>query len=558
PAGGRPRGAAVSAFGVSGTNAHVILEAPAGEPVPPPGPAPAVVAVPVSGRGPAGLRAQARRLAEHLDAHPEQDLADVAWSLAATRAALPDRAVVVGRDRAVVREQLLDLAGAAPLAGPARPGGRVAFVFPGQGSQWAGMAVDLLDSEPVFAASIARCEEAFAPLADWSLTAVLRAAGPLERVDVVQPVLFAVMVSLAELWRSRGVEPDVVVGHSQGEIAAACVAGVLSLEDAARVVLLRSQSLAVLAGQGGMASVALPEPEVTDRIAPWAGRLGVATVNGPAAVVVSGEVAALEEFMAACAADGVRVRRVDVDYASHGVQVEAIHDRLLEVLAPVAPRTGTIEMHSTVGADLTGVEFAGAEYWYRNLRHTVRFADAVRTLAGRGVTEFVEVSPHPVLTVGIQDTLDELGGEGFVTGTLRRDDGGTDRFLASLGALWCHGADVDWAAVLGAGRRTVDLPTYAFQRQRYWLEAPLLDERATAAADALDGEFWTAVEQADADGLAGVLSAEPAAVAAVLPALRTWHEQRAIRGQVDGWRYRVRWDVLPAAPASRPGGLWLV
>ncbi|GAA3453663.1 hypothetical protein GCM10018962_54960 [Dactylosporangium matsuzakiense] len=555
PAAARPRRAAVSSFGVSGTNAHVIIEEapaePAGADAPP---APAVVAMPLAARGAAALRAQAGRIAEHLAAHPEQDPADVAWSLATTRAALPDRAVVVGRDRDELRTRLLDLAGDAPLSGPARPGGQVAFVFPGQGSQWAGMAVELLDTEPVFAAAIERCEAAFAPLTDWSLTAVLRSGEPLTRVDVVQPVLFAVMVSLAELWRSRGVEPAVVVGHSQGEIAAACVAGVLSLDDAARVVILRSRALSALAGRGGMASVARPEPEVAERIRPWAGRLGIATVNGPAAVVVSGEVAALEEFLAAAEADGVRVRRIDVDYASHGEQVEAIHDELLELLAPVTPRAGTIAMHSTVGADLTGVDVAGAEYWYRNLRHTVRFTDAVRALAARGVTEFVEVSPHPVLTAGIADVLDELGGEGFVTGTLRRDEGGPERFLTSLGALWSHGAEVGWAAVLGAGRRAVDLPTYPFQRDRYWLDAPLLDEQTPGT---LDGEFWSAVERADADGLAGVLAAEPAAVAAVLPALRAWHEQRAVRGVVDGWRYKIRWDALDL-PAGCLEGRWLV
>ncbi|MFI5908317.1 type I polyketide synthase [Dactylosporangium sp. NPDC051541] len=553
---GRPRRAAVSSFGVSGTNAHVIIEEAPAEPVAADPPAtPPFVAMPLAARGAAALRAQAGRIAEHLAAHPEPDPADVAWSLATTRAALPDRAVVVGRDRDELRARLLDLAADAPLTGPARPGGQVAFVFPGQGSQWAGMAVELLDTEPVFAAAIERCAAAFAPLTDWDLTAALRSGAPLTRVDVVQPVLFAVMVALAELWRARGVEPAVVVGHSQGEIAAACVAGVLTLPDAARVVILRSRALSALAGRGGMASVALPEPEVAERIRPWAGRLGIATVNGPAAVVVSGEVAALEEFQAAAEADGARVRRVDVDYASHGEQVEAIHDELLELLAPVTPRAGAIAMHSTVGADLTGVELAGAEYWYRNLRHTVRFADAVRALAARGVTEFVEVSPHPVLTVGIADVLDELGGEGFVTGTLRRDDGGPERFLTSLGALWSHGAEVGWAAVLGAGRRTVDLPTYPFQRDRYWLDAPLLDERTPAGT--LDAEFWTAVERSDAQGLAGVLAAEPAAVAAVLPALRAWHEQRAVRGVVDGWRYQIRWDAFDL-PAVRLEGRWLV
>ncbi|MET7425061.1 type I polyketide synthase [Dactylosporangium sp. NPDC005555] len=565
PETGRPRRAAVSSFGVSGTNAHVVLEAPAPEDTDasapgassPAGAAP--VPIVVSGRGEAALRAQAARLAGFLDEH---DLAAVGWSLVSTRAALSHRAVVVGADHETVRAQLLRVADGTAPGALARPGGKVAFVFPGQGSQWAGMAVRLLDTDPGFAASIARCEAAFAPYTDWSLTAVLRGepdAAPLSRVDVVQPVLFAVMVSLAGMWRAAGVGPDVVVGHSQGEIAAAHVAGILSLDDAARVVVLRSQALSALAGKGGMLSVALPAAEVAQRIAEWDGRLGVAAVNGTTSAVVSGEPGALDEFTAVCAAAGVRTKRVDVDYASHGVQVEAIRDRLLELLAPVAPRPAAVPMHSTVGADLSGVTVGGADYWYRNLRHSVEFADAVRALTDAGVTTFIEVSAHPVLTVGIQETLEDLAGDAFVTGTLRRDDGGRDRFLASLGAAYAHGAAVDWTGVFGPDRRTVALPTYAFQRQRFWLEAPLLEDAALAATGpTVDGEFWAAVEQSDAAGLAGVLSADAEAVAAVLPALRTWHEHRAVRGLVDGWRYKIRWDALPEPQEVTLTGEWLI
>ncbi|MFC4044699.1 type I polyketide synthase [Dactylosporangium siamense] len=561
PETGRPRRAAVSSFGVSGTNAHVILEAPAPQDTDQPAAATELVPVPivVSGRGEAALRAQAARLAGFLDA---QDLAGVGWSLVSTRAALPHRAVVVGADHDAVRAQLRRIADGSTAGVLARPGGKVAFVFPGQGSQWAGMAVRLLDTDAGFAASIARCEAAFAPYVDWSLTAVLRGepgAAPLSRVDVVQPVLFAVMVSLAGMWRAAGVAPDVVVGHSQGEIAAAHVAGILSLDDAARVVVLRSQALSALTGKGGMLSVALPAGDVAARIADWAGRLGVAAVNGTTSAVVSGEPAALDEFTAVCAAAGVRTKRIDVDYASHGVHVEAIRDRLLDVLAPVAPLAATVPMHSTVGADLAGVTVGGADYWYRNLRHSVEFAAAVRALTDAGVTTFIEVSAHPVLTVGIQETLDTHAGDAFVTGTLRRDDGGRDRFLTSLGAAYAHGAAVDWTGVFGPDRQTVALPTYAFQRQRFWLESPLLEDPATTATGpSVDGEFWAAVEQADAAGLAGVLSADTDAVAAVLPALRTWHEHRAVRGLVDGWRYKVRWDALPEPSAVTLTGEWLI
>ncbi|WP_169788991.1 type I polyketide synthase [Dactylosporangium aurantiacum] len=565
---GRPRRAGVSSFGVSGTNAHLILEAaeaPAPADTPPGAPpdAPAAVPVLLSAHNDEALRAQAARLAAHLAA-TGADLADVAWSLYRTRAALTHRAVVAGTDRQDVARQLAALAAGTPSAvtvtGVARPGGKVAFVFPGQGSQWLGMGVELLATEPVFRHRIEACEAALAPFVDWSLTGVLRgdAGAPgLDRVDVVQPVLWAVMVSLAAWWTSRGVTPDVVVGHSQGEIAAACVAGVLTLDDAARVVALRSQALAVLAGRGGMLSVALPPEQATARLAPWADRLSVAAVNGVGSVVVSGDVAALDALAAACAADGVRTRRVEVDYASHCAHVEAIHDRLLDVLAPIEPHPATVEFYSTVGADLTGVTVGGAEYWYRNLRHSVQFAPAVRALADAGVTVFVEVSAHPVVTPGIQETLDDARVDAVVTGTLRRDDGGPLRLLTALGTHHAHGAAVDWTTVFGAGRRVVDLPTYAFQRQRYWLDAP----PPATAGDGVDARFWQLVEQQDLRELAATLEVAPDAVEGLLPALSRWRREQADRAALDAWRYRIRWQPLADPRPTRPAaaaGRWLV
>ncbi|WP_176611272.1 type I polyketide synthase [Actinomadura sp. WMMB 499] len=479
PETGRPRRAGVSSFGISGTNAHLILEqAPEPQPEPEPRPAEPTGPIPwvLSARDEVALAAQADRLRAFAADHPDAEPADVAHSLATTRARLPVRAVVIAGDRQEALSGLAALAGGAPspavvTGAPGAPG-RTVFVYPGQGAQWAGMGAELMDASPVFADAIVRCEQALAPHVDWSLTEALRTGDGLDRVDVVQPALFSVMVALTEQWRALGVVPDAVLGHSQGEIVAAWAAGALTLDNAAMVVAVRSRALRTLAGRGGMVSVPLPAADVRERIAARPGRIDVAAVNGPEATVVAGEPGALEELLAGCAADGVQARRITVDYASHTAQVEAIRDDLVAALAGIAPRPcGTAFVSTVTGDRLDGTEL-DAGYWYRNLRHTVELERATETLHEDGHRTFVEVSPHPVLTVAVQQTLD-AGAERFrgalAFGTLRRDDGGTARLLASAAALWASGRDVDWTAALPGGRRAVDLPTYAFQRRRYWL-----------------------------------------------------------------------------------------
>ncbi|WP_344486963.1 acyltransferase domain-containing protein, partial [Streptomyces amakusaensis] len=253
-----------------------------------------------------------------------------------------------------------------------------------------------------------------------------------------------------------GVRPGAVVGHSQGEIAAACVAGILSLEDAARVVALRSRAIGgVLAGLGGMVSVPLPAARVRELIAPWGeGRISVAAVNGPSSVVVSGEVAALEELLAVCERDGVRAKRIAVDYASHSAQVELLREELAGLLAPVSPREAEVPFLSTVTGDwVEGPELDGG-YWFRNLRRTVELEDATRTLLDQGFGVFIESSPHPVLSVGVQETVEDAGREAAVLGSLRRGEGGLDRFWQSLGEAYVRGVSVDWDAVFaGTGAR---------------------------------------------------------------------------------------------------------
>ncbi|MGF1432446.1 type I polyketide synthase, partial [Kitasatospora sp. LaBMicrA B282] len=541
PQTGRPRRAGVSSFGVSGTNAHVILEQadPAEQPEQPAAPAPQpATAWPLSGRDTQALRAQAAKLGAHLAAHPELRPAEVARTLATGRAALERRAVLVGADREELLASLAALAAGTPapglVEGTAASRGKLVFVFAGQGSQWAGMAGELLATAPAFRDRMAACDRALAPFTDWSLLEVLGKSDWLDRVDVVQPVLWAVMVSLAELWRSVGVRPAAVVGHSQGEIAAAVVAGALSLEDGARVVALRSKAIRAIAGRGGMVSTALP----AERVADWDGRLSVAAINGPGSIVVSGDNDALEELLATCAAEEVRARRIPVDFASHSAHVEQLQAELLDLLAPITPRAATVPFYSSVTVerfDTTGLD---AAYWYRNLRSTVEFEATTRLLAETGHGVLVEVSPHPVLTAAVQETAPEA----LVTGTLRRDEGGLHRFLASAAELQVAGAPVHWP--LPAGTRRAELPTYAFQRRRYWLDAP------EAEAPSADREFWQAVEQDDLPALATSLGLDPAQLDSVLPALAAYRRRQQERTAADGWRYQLRWRQ--SAPAARP------
>ncbi|WP_328345676.1 type I polyketide synthase [Micromonospora sp. NBC_00421] len=478
PERGRPRRASVSSFGISGTNAHVVLEQ-GPEPIVAGGPVVAGLPIVVSAKSATALVARAGQL-RGLLASSVVEPAVIASALATRVPHLPVRAAVTGADRDELLAGLEALAsgGSAPnlVQAVASGRGRTVFVFPGQGSQWQGMALELLDSSPVFAARLAECGQALAPFTDWSLLDVLRGvdgAAGLDRVDVVQPALWAVMVSLAALWRSVGVEPDAVVGHSQGEIAAAVVAGVLSIEDAAKIVALRSRAIVKLAGTGGMVSVALPADEVRALVARWGGAVEIAAHNGPASTVVSGDPQALADLVAQSEVDGYRARTVPVDYASHSAHVDLLEDELRELLAGVTPRTGEISFFSTVtGQPLSGPELDGG-YWFRNLRRTVRLEEAVRALLRDGYRVFIEVSAHPVLTSALGDTADDAGVRGaVVVGSLRRDDGGPDRFLASVAAAHVNGVPVDWSAVVGAAGGPVDLPTYPFQRQRHWLEGP--------------------------------------------------------------------------------------
>ncbi|MEU5163898.1 type I polyketide synthase [Streptomyces sp. NPDC020875] len=595
----RPRRAGVSSFGVSGTNAHLIVEqapeaADASE-----GSGPVVVAggvLPwvVSGKSEGALREQARRLLDHLDRNPQLTTAEVGHALALSRAVFDHRAVVIGRDQSDYRDGLAALAAGEPsgrlvsgLAPDSR--GRTVFVFPGQGAQWIGMGLGLLESSPAFAEHLEACAAALKTFTGWELVDVLRGvegAPGLDRVDVVQPALWAVMVSLARLWEHLGIVPDAVVGHSQGEIAAAHIAGVLSLEDSARVVALRSQTIAALAGPGGMVSLPLSRSDASALIERWAGRILVAAVNGPLSTVVAGDADALAELLAHCEAVQIRARRIPVDYASHTAHMEALKDRLTELLSPIQPRSASVAFYSSVaghtGGPMPDTTVMNVGYWYDNLATTVDFEAATKALLDDGHTLFIEASPHPVLTHPVQETAEHHADTADVTvtatGTLRRDDDTWQRVLTSLATTHTH-TTIDWTRFYAPTTGTVDLPTYPFQHQHYWLlenpdESGGPDETrggrpATAVVDPAEAEFWDAVDREDPAALISTLGLGDATdLPAVLAAMSSWRRRRADRSVRDTWRYRATWKLLPGmgsapAPGSRPGrgpddGGWLV
>ncbi|WP_372477192.1 SDR family NAD(P)-dependent oxidoreductase, partial [Streptomyces olivaceus] len=473
-----PRRAGVSAFGVSGTNAHLILEAADDAAVDPAGPPAVAEVVPLvlSGMSGGAVRDQAARLVEYLERRPSVGVADVGWSLVSSRAVFGHRTVVVGADRdellAGLRAASVGEPAAGVVAGVARVGNRAVFVFPGQGAQWVGMGRELLVSSPVFAARMAECGAALEPFVGWSLEGVLGDEVALGRVDVVQPVLWAVMVSLAEVWRSFGVEPAAVVGHSQGEIAAACVAGGLSLVDGARVVALRSRAIAEeLAGGGGMVALPLPVGQVRELLAQYP-EVSLAAVNGPVSTVVAGGSEVLERLLVDCGERGIRARRVAVDYASHSRLVERIEGRLLGELAPVVPRSAEVPVFSSVTGGVADTVEWDAGYWYRNLRSTVRFEEALTAALDVGDRVVLEVSPHPVLVPAVQDVVDGRAGVVPVGGTLRRGEGSLRRMVTAVAQASVQGLAVDWTTVFrDSGPRRVQLPTYAFQHQRFWPES---------------------------------------------------------------------------------------
>ncbi|WP_372408088.1 type I polyketide synthase [Streptomyces luteireticuli] len=473
---GRPLTAGVSAFGVSGTNVHIVLtEAdPAVAPV-----RHAEVTergadhlLPVSAASPEALRQRVLDLADHLEgAGRDADLADLCHTAAVRRAHHDVRTSVVADSHETLAERLREAAEEAAGAGWAgRP--RVAFVFSGHGSQWIGMARELMDVSPAFSAALMRCDEAVRAETGWSVIDRLSDGTDLvnETVAIVHPVLWAVQVSLAETWRAWGVEPDVVLGHSMGESAAACVSGALSVADAAAVVCRRARLIRDrVRGQGTMSVAALTAGEAETLIAELAVDVAVAASNGPRTTVLAGEVEGIEKIKAELDARDVFCRVMAAEAASHCAKMEPLLGELAAELREIAPRAGRVPMRSTVTRELEDGSGLDASYWTRNIRGRVHFHEAVLAVAEAGETVFVEISPHPVLSRAVEETLADAGLPGTVVGSLLRERPERETLLTHLGKVYEAGAPVDWEKLHGAGR-CVPLPRYPWQRESYWVE----------------------------------------------------------------------------------------
>jgi acyl transferase domain-containing protein/acyl carrier protein len=503
----RPRRAGVSAFGVTGANAHAIVEQAPPVPTPihrPPTRPDRVAVYPVSAASPGGLAATARRLAEHVEAATDP-LADVAHTLAAHRSHLSSRACVVARDREGLVGALRELAGGQDhpdvLAGATTDPGMPVWVFSGHGSQWAGMARDLLDHDPAFTRAVDRLDSV-AGAEGVPVRRLLASGEHPERMDLVQPMVFTVQTALAEMWRDRGLRPAAVVGHSMGEAAAAVAAGILTPEEGMRITLARSSLLQRVAG-GCMAVVALPVEQVEAEIADVTG-VSVAVVTAPASTVVAGDGPAVADLLRRWQDRGVFCKQIAVVVAAHSPQVEPILDEIAARTSWLSGAPATAPFYSTALGSREQVVFDSA-YWARNLRAPVRFDLACRALLEDGHRVFLELSPHPLLTQAVEENAQAAGVPVVTTGSLVRDLDGHEAMCRAAAALHVAGVPVDLVAVNGGGARTT-LPPTAFDRSPYWQEH---EHRARGTA----AHMWlgerSAVPDPDAeDGTRHVWSAD--------------------------------------------------
>ncbi|MFI1304133.1 type I polyketide synthase [Streptomyces sioyaensis] len=596
-----PRRAAVSSFGISGTNAHVVLEqcgaaadggpegshpldgtvstdavsadVVSGEAVRAGGDGPGgqsePVVWPVSARSAAALRDQAKRLRAHLTDRPELPVRDVGYALATTRAAFDHRAALVAGDRDAFLKGLAALArgedAAELVRGRADTGGKLAFLFSGQGSQRAGMGRELHARFPAYATAFDEVCAEFDRHLERPLRELVFAdegtpeAALLDHTAYTQPALFAVGTALHALVGSWGIKPDVLIGHSIGELTAAHVAGVLTLQDACRLVAARGRLMQALPEGGAMIAVQAAEEEVAPLLAGLADRAGIAAVNGPSAVVVSGEQDAVTEIAGQLAERGRKTRRLRVSHAFHSPLMDAMLAEFGEIARGVRyapPRLPVVS--NLTGEPAADADLTSPEYWVRHVREAVRFCDGIRRLEADGVRTYLELGPDGALAATAWESLREPDEDTVALPVLRRDRPEVRSALLAAASLHVRGLGTGPAALYGTGARRVELPTYAFQRRRYWLE-PAGAQTAADAAQSVDDQFWAAVEHADPGELAERLHlAGDAPLSEVLPALSSWRHQQRERTVADGWEYRVTWRPAGEAPAPVLSGTWLL
>ena len=482
PQSNAPRLAGVSSFGIAGTNAHIVLEeAPQSMQLDAKQESfqPATHLLTLSAQTQEGLKDLAHNYMQHLmeDEYADQTLHDISHTASLRRTHHDYRLAIITRSRQDTHNKLetflhdeasLELISGHRSANKQR---KIAWIFPGQGSQWPGMGRDLLEQEPVFRAAIEECDHAIHPYVTWSLFDQLQADenhAALQNIDVIQPVLFAIEVALAALWRSWGIKPDVVVGHSMGEVAAAYVAGALSLDDAAWIICSRSKLLLRTRGQGAMAVVDLPLDQARAIITDYKERVSVAVNNSPHSTVLSGDPEALTEILNTLSRNGIFGRLVNVDVASHSPQMDQLHDDLLMLMQRVQPRSTEIPMYSTVHGRLMNGNELAASYWVDNLREPVLFLTAIQNLLEDDFDIFMEMSPHPILVGPIRQTIEHSEKSGLALASMRRDEAGRDMLLTTLGNLYAHGYEPNWSQLYLNGGHHVSLPGYPWQRQRYW------------------------------------------------------------------------------------------
>ncbi|WP_297593968.1 type I polyketide synthase [Mycobacterium sp.] len=529
------RRAGVSSFGISGTNAHVIVEQAPSEPSPAPDGTPApndtnpVVPWAVSARSADALAGQAQRLLDHLGADAGVPAANVGWSLATTRAAFEHRAVLLGADREGLMAGLTGLASGAPgpdvVAGRTRSVGKRVFVFPGQGSQWLGMGAALYERFPAFARAFDDAVDAVdghcrLPLREvmWGGDAEL-----LQSTEFAQPALFVLEVALAALWESFGVTPDVVIGHSVGEIAAACVAGALSLPDAARLVAARGRLMAQLPPGGVMMAVTASEAEVAPLLN---GDVGIAAVNGPQSLVLSGSESAVRAVADRLAAGGARVRKLAVSHAFHSPLMEPMMEDFSAGVAGVSASEPRIALVSNLTGQLAGPDYGTVGYWVDHVRKPVRFVDGVQLAESLGAGVFLEVGPGAALTAAVEQSLTTDRAMSVVSMAKGRPE--VDSLLLAAGQLFATGSDVEWsAAFAGLNTRRIELPTYAFVRRRFWLSSDSVGSAKIASLGLAEAEhalLGAVVDRPDSGGvvLTGRLST----------AAQPWLADHAVAGTV--------------------------